>query len=430
MESIAYNISAALKAALAPSLARPAEAAAIAVARLDERLERSEPTLAEGFYARANMFDAQAIIALAGGLASLEDIVLHDAGMDIRAPTLEVLRAASAVRLRRSLARRDPGDVLAVKSLRGLLGMPEGQGGQEAVPAAMTQTTADPPLARHAAPAAPRPWDMPGFGEADADDGDRERDDGGDTHDPDAPDLEPLDPGGAPDDHLDAAGAEDFAELDTLVARSRRALAAYNDLQSDAGRARLAVADPAYDQAGRLEAWLQAVAATADLPAVLAAAIGLDAWLTLEPSEHQGEFGFLLAATLLRQRGLASAHLPALALGLRASRWRWRPERAPQVRLAGLLAAMCETARAGHADLDRLTLTRAVMLAKCAGKSKNSRLLELVALFTAAPLVTVQAAAKALKVSPQGVEAMLAQLGTARPPERSGRKRYRAWGIL
>ena len=134
--------------------------------------------------------------------------------------------------------------------------------------------------------------------------------------------------------------------------------------------------------------------------------------------------------TALRQRGLAAAHLPALALGLRQTQWRWRPDQAPANRLAGLLATMTQTARHGQADLDRLTLARAMMLAKCAKKSKSSRLRDLMGLFIAAPLVTVQMAAKTLKIWPQGSEALLASLCMARPPERTGRKRYRAWGIL
>ena len=77
-----------------------------------------------------------------------------------------------------------------------------------------------------------------------------------------------------------------------------------------------------------------------------------------------------------------------------------------------------------------MILARAVMLTKCAGKSKSSRLPDLIGLFTAAPLVSVQTAAKELSISPQGIEVLLAGLGTARPPERTGRKRYRAWGIL
>ena len=420
MASIFYDTFAILAAARLPGLAGPAEAATIALARLDERHVRCDPALAEGVCARAHVFEAQAVVALAGGLAPLEDIVLHDASMDARAPTLDVIRAVSVLRLRRSVARRAPEELLTAGALAGLLGLPgtapdAGQPGDAAVGL--------PALARKTMSAPGKPWDMPRFDAADTAADDLESDSS------DAAETEPLDPGEA-EPARDEGRAGVFADVDALNARARRALGAYNDVNNDARRQRLSLADPAYDQAGRLAAWRQAAAAAGELPTVLGAAVGIDAWQTLQPSQHQGELGFLLAAALLRRRGLAAAHLPALALGLRATRWRWRPDQAPAARLAGLLAAIAEAARLGNAELDRLSLARAVMLTKCAGKSKNSRLPELVALFLAAPLVSVQTAAKALKVSPQGVEAMLADLGAARPPERTGRKRYRAWGIL
>jgi Protein of unknown function (DUF1612)/HTH DNA binding domain len=420
MESALYDIFAARAAARAPSRAAPLEAAALALARLDERLARGGRALAEGFAARTDVFDAQAVVTLAGGLAPLEDIVLHDAGRDARAPTLDVIRAVSVLQLRRSFARRAPED-LSPGALLGRPGLPaagQAAGRPDEKPARL------PPPVRETKSARLRPWEMPYLDDTDTASDDPDADGG------DAADLEPLDPGGAETAEDGAGGAGAFADIAALNARAGRALGAFNDLRGTSGRERLSLADLAYDEAGRLDAWKQAVAATADLPAALAAAIALDAWLTLQPSRHQGELGFLLAADVLRRRGLAAAHLPALALGLRQNRWRWRPDIAPQARLAGLVAAMNEAARLGNAELDRLSLARAVMLAKCAGKSKNARLPELVALFLATPLVSVQTAAKALKVSPQGIEAMLADLGAALPPERTGRKRYRAWGIL
>ena len=55
---------------------------------------------------------------------------------------------------------------------------------------------------------------------------------------------------------------------------------------------------------------------------------------------------------------------------------------------------------------------------------------QLVNLFVSTPLVTVRTAAKALKASPQAVEGMLQELGSACPRELTDRKRYRAWGIV
>ncbi|PZN93137.1 MAG: hypothetical protein DCF30_22060, partial [Hyphomicrobiales bacterium] len=132
---------------------------------------------------------------------------------------------------------------------------------------------------------------------------------------------------------------------------------------------------------------------------------------------------FGLAATVLRQRGLADAHLPAVGLGLRRGRFRWSPHQQLSVRVAGLLGAFGEAAAFGQADLDRLSLARTVMLRRCEGRRGNSKLAELVDLFVSSPLVTVQVAAARLQVSPQAVEAMLKELGGGLPRELTGRKR-------
>ncbi|WP_245524278.1 helix-turn-helix domain-containing protein [Methylobacterium nonmethylotrophicum] len=68
------------------------------------------------------------------------------------------------------------------------------------------------------------------------------------------------------------------------------------------------------------------------------------------------------------------------------------------------------------------------MLRACTGRRRTSRLPQLVDLFVGTPLVTVASAARALSVSPQAVEGMLAELGPARPRELTERRRYRAWG--
>jgi hypothetical protein len=59
-------------------LARPIEAATLALVRLDERLARSEPMLADGVRARTDLFEAQALAHLSGELVSLEDFVQHE----------------------------------------------------------------------------------------------------------------------------------------------------------------------------------------------------------------------------------------------------------------------------------------------------------------------------------------------------------------
>jgi hypothetical protein len=400
---------------LRADLSGPVEAATIAIARLDERLARAgDGGLADGAIARAHVFEAQAIVGLMGGVAPLEDIVLNEADMDARLPTTEVVNAVTLLRLRQALARRKPEAILSEAGLSDLLGVvppTDGQGDNVATAAATVR-------------AAPALWDLP-----------LPRSDNADARDEPDEDDEPL----SDDDRSavswpprsGASALDDaLAEADALLARSRRSLDRFNDLSSEAGRAAVRVSDPTYDEPGRIEAWRAALEDAADLPSTLAAAVALDAWLMLEPSEHRGEAGFLIAATLLRFRGLAARHMPALALGYRKARVRWSPHQARRTRLSGLLSAIAESARAGQADLDRLSLARDVMLGRCEGRSRNSRLKDLVDLFVSSPLVTVPLAAKRLDVTPQAIEAMLKQLGHSLPRELTGRKRYRAWGIV
>lgn len=393
-----YDLSRSECQALVSDCATAAEGAAIALARCDERLLRANPVLAEGVRQRGHAFEAQALIGLTGGLCPLEDLCLHDAGMDVRSPTREIARAAAMLDERRRFARREPAEILSTSALRLRLGI---------------EGLADPDRADQMRPPSEATKKLAAPRERIG------RDDEEDQADED--ELE-LDEG----DHADPA----FAEIDALLARTRKKLDAWNDLSSDEGRKNLTLRDPAYDAAGRFERWLAMLEEGRGLPAALAAALALDAWLWLEPSERSGELGFALAAMVLRERGVADAHLPALGLGLRRGKFRWSPHQALHVRVGGLLGAFGEAAAFGQADLDRLALARIVMLRKCEGRRGNSKLAELVDLFVSSPLVTVQLAAARLKVTPQAVEGMLKELGGSLPRELTGRKRYRAWGVL
>lgn len=67
------------------AIAGPLVAAEDASARLDERL-RSSP-VREGWIARSQFRDVVACAWVAGQLVTTEDLVLRDAGMDVRTPT-------------------------------------------------------------------------------------------------------------------------------------------------------------------------------------------------------------------------------------------------------------------------------------------------------------------------------------------------------
>ena len=104
-----------------PGVALGALAAAEdALARLDERI-RSSP-IAEGFVSRTHFQDACASLWLAGELVSLEDLVLHDARMDIHAPTHALTRAQAVLRARRRIAGAAPEWALSPDGLIALRG--------------------------------------------------------------------------------------------------------------------------------------------------------------------------------------------------------------------------------------------------------------------------------------------------------------------
>jgi hypothetical protein len=415
-----YTLSRTTLSALIAELARPIEAATLALVRIDERLARSEPVLADGVRARFHLFEAQALAQLAGELASLEDLVLHDAGMDVRAPSTGVVRAQRILDERRSLARRAPEAVLAPEALSRLIGV---AAESEQVKARDDQTgPAAAAVSAAARPAVSGPWDMP---RPFAEDGlwsDPDESDDGDG-------LEmPDEEGEALASDSSRAATGDLAAIDALLARTGRLIGAFEGSPPETPSLRLR--DPDYGASSRLMAWLDALRAAEDAPAVLATAIALDAWLMLEPAERGGEVGFALAATILRQREVAAHHLPALGLGYRKGRFRWSPHQAQGVRLAGLIDAMQGSAQLANSDLKRLTLAREVMGRRCEGRRGNSKLPQLVDLFMASPLVTVQMATEKLKVTQQAVEVMLKELGPSLPRELTGRKRYRAWGIV
>ena len=95
-------------------------AAEDALARLDERI-RASP-IAAGFVSRTHFQDACASLWLAGDLVSLEDLVLHDARMDIHAPTHALTRAQAVLRSRRRIAGAAPDWALSPDGLKTLRG--------------------------------------------------------------------------------------------------------------------------------------------------------------------------------------------------------------------------------------------------------------------------------------------------------------------
>jgi hypothetical protein len=351
------------------------EQVAIAVLRLDARLAASG--LSAGWQSRGDLTEAVRALILDGQLVDVGDLVLHDAGMDVRHPTHELTRAATALRARRTaLARPAPWPVSidGLSALRGIGPMRgEGEPKRRKIKHDAEDEAADPPFADDA-----DPW------------------------------------------------TAHFAEIDALLERTSTILAGETPLPKH--RSPL-VYDPELDEAEHEDAWLDVVKRTAPWPAVAAAAVAWDAWLKLNLYPRQPWLGLILAAALLRARGL-TGHLLPLAAGFKQSKFRPQGREGALEKLEGFCTVVEEAVRLGHKDLDRLILARELMGRVTDQCRSNSKLPQLVELFLSRPLVTVPLAAKLLKVTPKAVDVMLLQLGGALPRELTGRRRYRAWGIV
>ncbi len=126
---------------LHPTLLPALIAAEDGLARLDERAARH--VVAEGFRERGQFFDAVAALWVAGELVHVEDLVLHDSHMDARAPSHELTIAHAVLRARRRLESAEPGWALSAAGLDVLRGEQAGEGLSAA--AALRLDAAEPP---------------------------------------------------------------------------------------------------------------------------------------------------------------------------------------------------------------------------------------------------------------------------------------------
>jgi hypothetical protein len=352
-------------------IASPLAAAEDTLARLDERLAKSP--IRAGWIARTHFTDACASLWLEGELVHLEDLVLHDAGMDIRAPTHELTRAHAVLRAPRRLAAADPNWGLTPAGLAGLRNR-GGEGGRNSG-ASATDAAADEDEGL-----------LPAVG-----------------------DQAPI--------------ADALAAIDAAVARTQRTLAGAPDRQA---------ADPLlydldWDEDARLADWQRVVQQTPALPPVLAAAITLAAWTEIEPLQHTPWLGCLLASALLRGRGKTRAHLACLNTGLRALPRERRQARDRTTRLVVGLEAIAMAADAGRKDHDRWVAARTLLERKLAGRRTTSRLPALIDYVMSRPIVSAGMIAAALGITPRAAQDLVADLGLR---EATGRGRYRAWGVI
>ena len=360
-------------------LQAPLEAASDAVARLDERLRVSP--VAEAFKLRAHFHDACAALWRVGEFVRVEDLVLHDAGMDARSPTHELVRAHAVLLARRRIAARQPNWALTSSGLGALR-------------ASWSISDARAYENEDVAPLY-----------CDEDEG---------------PALEPVDE--------EPASSGEFDEIDALLARTAKVLQSPG--VSPAPRENLGlVYDEDWDEQARLSEWQQAVEETRASPPVMAAGLAFDAWEVIDPLQHSAWLGPLLVAALLRARGKTRHHLAAIHAGLRRARYRRARQGDAVSRLIGFARAIEAMANADMKELDRLTLARELLLRKCQGRRGNSKLPRLVELCLTSPIVSVPFAAKELGVSQQAATIMIDEL-SSNLRELTGRGRYRAWAVM
>lgn len=369
------------------SLLRPISDAGVALARLDERVARSP--VGSGWIERSHFADACASLWIDGELVHLEDLVLHDAGADIRTPTHELTIARDVLRSRRRIASQPPGWALGPDGIRSLRGI-GAEGGVVATPATETGATT----------ALPASGGIVSVREGEG--GEMNQDD-------------PL--------------AAELAAIDAVLARSE---AVITDVRSAGQRGEREkdplVYDLDWDEDERLDEWRVVLTETEDLPPVLRAIVLLDAWNALQVLQHAPWLGRLLAGSVLRHAGVTSAaHLAAVNLGLRSIPVDQRRHPRRETRLLAIARGLTAAAEAGLKEHDRLILARQILERKLIGRRTSSKLPELVEMVMARPLVHSGTVAKVLGVTPQAALKIIGELGLR---EMTGRGRFRAWGIV
>lgn len=374
---MAYDIDPSLLKNLLPGLVHAEDG----LARLDERAQRS--SVGEGFAERGHFFDAVGAMWVAGELVHLEDLVLHDAHMDARAPSHELTIAHGILRARRRIWMSAPAWALSSAGLAVLAGI----GGEEERA----------PESKSAAPVV--------------------EEDG---------------------EGMDEPLSAELAEIDAVLERSQRLLDSHLGRPAAGAGTRPVMEartddplglfdDEEWDEKERLREWRNLIVVADELPPTVGAALLFEAWEKIEPLRRQHWLGGLLVASYLRARGKVTSHLFSFYAGLKTIRHERRRSRDRSVRLQSFLEAMAESAGHGLREMDRLLLAQTQMEMRFKDRRSNSSLPELASFVLSRPMVSSTMVARELRVSSRGALNLLNDIGIR---EITGRGRYRAWGII
>ena len=373
---MSHEIDTSVLKALLPHFVRAEDS----LARLDERALRS--AVAEGFAERRHFFDAIGAMWVAGELVHLEDLVLHDAHMDARAPSHELTIAHAILRARRRLWTNKPDWALSEVGMAVLTGI---GGEQERTPESRSA----------------------------------QLENGDEDHEPDALMIAEL-------AEIDAVLARSTRMLDSLARREPAEVP--ETVKPSLGQDRLGLFDDEdWDEAARMREWRKAIMIADQLPPTLGAAILFDAWERIEPLRRQHWLGGLLVASYLRGRGKVTSHFLAFFSGLKTIRHERRRSRDRVIRLQSFLEAMIESADLGLKEIDRLLLAQTQMEMRFKDRRSNSSLPQLARFMLSRPMVSSAMVARELRISPRGALNLLNDIGVR---EITGRGRYRAWGII
>lgn len=184
------------------------------------------------------------------------------------------------------------------------------------------------------------------------------------------------------------------------------------------------------DAGAAVDEWLELLGRESGAPALLRAAVALEAWRIIDPLPRASYVGPVLVAIWLREQGRTPAHPLSLECGWRALIRRANTSRfAPMAdRLAFWLEAMVQGAELATAEIQRLELARQVVAARIATRRAGSGYGPVLEMLLHRPVVTAGLVAARLKIAPQSARRLVQGLG-ASVKEVSGRSRFRAWRL-